>query len=69
MATMSRPQVRERVRPGGGHRRGYRPAGPGVDGQRYLDGEALAGYLKAIEGSRIVTIRMRPQRWNSTDQS
>jgi len=37
--------------------------------QRYLDGEALAGYLKAIEGSRIVTIRMRPQRWNSTDQS
>ncbi|HTF47696.1 MAG TPA: hypothetical protein VK735_09630 [Pseudonocardia sp.] len=37
--------------------------------RRYFDGEALAGYLKAIEGSRIVTIRMRPQRWNSSDQS
>jgi len=37
--------------------------------RRYFDGEALAGYLKAIEGIRIVTIRMRPQRWNSSDQS
>jgi nitroimidazol reductase NimA-like FMN-containing flavoprotein (pyridoxamine 5'-phosphate oxidase superfamily) len=37
--------------------------------RRYFDGEALAGYLKAIEGSRIVTLRMRPQRWHSTDLS
>ena len=37
--------------------------------RRYFDGDALDGYLKAIEGIRIVTIRMRPQRWNSSDQS
>jgi nitroimidazol reductase NimA-like FMN-containing flavoprotein (pyridoxamine 5'-phosphate oxidase superfamily) len=36
---------------------------------RYLDGEALAGYLGSIEGNRIVTLRMRPERWNSTDYS
>ena len=37
--------------------------------RRYYDGEALAGYLKAIEGRPIVTLRMRPQRWHSTDLS
>jgi Pyridoxamine 5'-phosphate oxidase len=37
--------------------------------RRYLDGGALDGYLAAIEGSRIVTLHMRPQRWYSTDQS
>jgi hypothetical protein len=37
--------------------------------RRYFDGEALAGYLKSIEDSRIVTLRMRPERWNSTDYS
>jgi nitroimidazol reductase NimA-like FMN-containing flavoprotein (pyridoxamine 5'-phosphate oxidase superfamily) len=37
--------------------------------RRYFDGEALAGYLKSIEGSPIVTLRMSPERWNSTDYS
>jgi nitroimidazol reductase NimA-like FMN-containing flavoprotein (pyridoxamine 5'-phosphate oxidase superfamily) len=37
--------------------------------RRYFDGEPLAGYLKSIEGSPIVTLRMRPKRWNSTDYS
>jgi hypothetical protein len=46
-----------------------RPDGPPLMARRYFDGEALAGYLKAIEGSRMVTLRMRPQRWHSTDLS
>jgi PPOX class probable F420-dependent enzyme len=37
--------------------------------QRYLDGEALAGYLASLEGREVVTLRMRPERWNSTDYS
>jgi len=37
--------------------------------RRYFDGAALAGYLASLEGSRVATLRMRPQRWNSTDYS
>ncbi|HEX4248681.1 MAG TPA: pyridoxamine 5'-phosphate oxidase family protein [Pseudonocardia sp.] len=37
--------------------------------RRYFDGEALAGYLKSLEGSTVATLRMRPERWNSTDFS
>jgi hypothetical protein len=37
--------------------------------RRYFDGDALDGYLKAIEGSQIVTLHMRSRRWYSTDHS
>ena len=37
--------------------------------RRYFDGEELAGYLKSLEGRAVVTLRMRPERWNSTDYS
>lgn len=38
--------------------------------RRYLDGEALASYLKMKESqSPMATLRMRPERWRSTDFS
>lgn len=38
--------------------------------RRYLDGEALAGYLTMKESQPpMVTLRMLPNRWRSTDLS
>jgi uncharacterized protein len=36
---------------------------------RYFDGEELAGFLKTVEDRPVATLRMRPERWNSTDYS
>ncbi|WP_210407937.1 pyridoxamine 5'-phosphate oxidase family protein [Allokutzneria sp. NRRL B-24872] len=37
--------------------------------RRYLAGEAADDFLKSLEGAKITTFRMRPNRWYSTDYS
>ncbi|MFB9905757.1 pyridoxamine 5'-phosphate oxidase family protein [Allokutzneria oryzae] len=36
---------------------------------RYLQGDDAADFLARIENAPIMTLRMRPQRWYSTDDS